>query len=56
MMVDAGGLGAFGPLARHEATLERRPLKALRELERLQAARAGREVSVPLAVDAQSGE
>ncbi len=51
MMLDAGGLGAFGQLARHEAAIERGMLRALHELERLQAARAGREVPVPTVVE-----
>ena len=50
-MMDAGGLGAFAQLARHEAAIERSMLRALHELQRLQAARAGVEVSVPLAID-----
>lgn len=51
VMVDAGGLGAFTQLARHEAAIERSMLKALHELQRLQAARAGVEVPLPVAID-----
>ena len=51
MMVDAGGLGAFAQLARHEASIERSMLRALHELERMQAARHGRDVPLPVAVD-----
>lgn len=51
VMVDAGGLGAFAQLARHEAAIERSMLRALHELQRLQAARAGVEVPVPVVVD-----
>ena len=51
IMVDAGGLGAFAQLARHEAAIERGMLRALHELERLQASRTGREVPVPTAMD-----
>lgn len=51
VMVDAGGLGAFAQLVRHEAAIERSMLRALHELQRLQAERAGVEVPVPLAVD-----
>ncbi len=51
VMVDAGGLGAFAQIARHEAAIERSMLRALHELQRLQAARTGIEVPVPVAVD-----
>lgn len=51
VMVDAGGLGAFAQLARHEAAIERSMLRALHELQRLQAGRTGVEVPVPVAVD-----
>lgn len=51
VMADAGGLGAFAQLARHEAAIERSMLRALHELQRLQAARAGVRVPVPVAVD-----
>lgn len=45
------GADVLGKLARHEATLEKSLFRAMHELERLQAARAGREVPVPTAVD-----
>lgn len=51
VMADAGGLGAFAQLARHEAAIERSMLRALHEFQRLQAARTGAEVPVPVAVD-----
>lgn len=51
VMVDAGGLHAFAQLARHEAAIERSMLRALHELQRLQATRAGEQVPVPVAID-----
>lgn len=51
VMVDAGGLGAFAQLARHEAAIERSMLRSLHELQRLQAARVGVEVPLPVAID-----
>lgn len=51
VMADAGGPGAFTQIARHEAAIERSMLRALHELQRLQAARTGVEVPVPVAVD-----
>lgn len=51
VMVDAGGVGAFAQLARHEAAIERSMLRALHELQRLQATRAGEQVPVPVAID-----
>lgn len=41
----------FGKLARYESTLERGLTSALHELQRLQAARGGREVAPPVVVD-----
>jgi hypothetical protein len=41
----------FETLVRYEATLDRALYKALHELQRLQAARAGRQVDVPAAID-----
>lgn len=43
------GGDVLGKLARHEAVLEKGVFRALHELERLQAARSGREVPVPAA-------
>jgi len=51
VMVDAGGLHAFTQLARHETAIERSMLRALHELQRLQAARAGEDVPMPVVVD-----
>lgn len=48
---DGNGANAFGKLARYESALERGLTSALHELQRLQAARAGREVAPPVAVD-----
>lgn len=45
------GGDVIGKLARHEAALEKGFYRALHELERLQAARLGREVPVPALVD-----
>jgi hypothetical protein len=41
----------FSKLSRYEAGIERTLFRALHELQRMQAARLGREVSVPTAVD-----
>jgi hypothetical protein len=57
---EASGVGAaFGPasdlltkLSRYETTLERTLYRALHELQRLQAARAGQAVPPPVALDA----
>ncbi len=48
---DSQGSDAFSKLARYDAMLERSLFRALHELERLQAARAGHPVTPPLAVD-----
>ncbi len=42
---------AYSKLGRYEAGIERTCFRSLHELQRLQAVRAGREVSVPAAVD-----
>ena len=42
---------AFSKLSRYETSMERSLFRALHELQRLQAARQGKEVAVPLAVD-----
>ncbi len=46
------GGDAFSKLSRYEAAIERSLYKALHELQRLQAARNGGNVPLPLAVDA----
>lgn len=51
VMADAAGLDAFTRITRHEAAIERSMLRALHELQRLQAVRAGVDVPVPVAVD-----
>ena len=48
---DSGGRDALSKLSRYETSMERSLYKALHELQRLQAARQGKEVPVPLAVD-----
>ena len=48
---ESHGSDAFSKLARYDAMLERSLFRALHELERLQAARAGYPVTPPLAVD-----
>ena len=48
---DGIGANAFIKLSRYEASIERSFFRALHELQRLQAARAGADVSVPVAVD-----
>jgi hypothetical protein len=48
---DCRGLGAFTKLARDERRIERSFYSALHELQRLQAARAGRTVPVPVVAD-----
>lgn len=48
---DAAEADALGKLARYEAALERSLYRALHELQRLQAARAGADVPLPAAVD-----
>ena len=45
------GTNTFFNLTRYETTIERGVLKALHELQRLQAARKGELVPLPLAVD-----
>ena len=48
---DADSANAFSKLSRYETAIERQLYKALHELERLQAARRGANVPVPVAVD-----
>ncbi len=48
---DANGPECLGKLSRYETALERALYKALHELQRLQAIRAGEPVSAPVAVD-----
>ena len=48
---DATGADALSKLSRYETTLERALYRALHELERRQAARAGQSVSAPVVVD-----
>jgi len=48
---DAKGPECLGKLSRYESALERALYKALHELQRLQAARAGEPVPAPVAVD-----
>jgi hypothetical protein len=50
-LADCQGVGAVGRLARDEGRLERGFYKALHELQRLQAARAGRNVPLPVVAD-----
>lgn len=54
---DSAEIEAFGKLSRYEVTIERGMYRALHELQRLQAARAGITVPPPAAVDVTvSGE
>jgi hypothetical protein len=48
---DADRANAFSKLSRYETAIERQLYRALHELQRRQAARAGRNVPAPLAVD-----
>ncbi len=48
---DFAGSNTLGQFRRYEAHIDRTLYKALHELQRLQAARLGRKVSVPLAID-----
>jgi hypothetical protein len=48
---DANNADAFSKLSRYEATIERSLYRALHELQRLQATRAGQSVPLPTAVD-----
>ena len=48
---DATGADALSKLSRYETTLERALYRALHELERRQAARAGQSVLAPVVVD-----
>jgi hypothetical protein len=50
-LLDCQGAGAAGRLARDETRLERGFYKALHELQRLQGARAGRDVPLPVVAD-----
>ena len=50
-MRDARKENALTKLSRYETAMERSLYKALHELQRLQAARQGKEVPVPVAVD-----
>ena len=50
-MREASGADAFSKLSRYETTIERALYRALHELQRLQAARAGLSVPPPVAVD-----
>ena len=51
LIKDATSGNALSKLSRYEVALERSLYKALHELQRLQAARAGKPTSLPLAVD-----
>jgi hypothetical protein len=48
---DSGHENALAKLSRYETSMERSLYKALHELQRLQAARQGKEVPVPVAID-----
>lgn len=50
-MRDSANANALSKLSRYETSMERSLYKALHELQRLQAARQGKDVPVPLAVD-----
>jgi hypothetical protein len=50
-MRDSANANALSKLSRYETSMERSLYKALHELERRQAARQGKDVPVPLAVD-----
>jgi len=49
--VDFAGSNTLGKFRRYEAHINRTLYKALHELQRLQAARLGRKVFAPLAID-----
>jgi hypothetical protein len=51
---DASKCDAFSKLSRYEASIERSLYRALHELQRLQAARAGVNVPPPVAVDVEA--
>jgi hypothetical protein len=48
---DGNGANAFSKLSRYESTIERGLFKAIHELQRIQAARLGKTVSLPITVD-----
>jgi hypothetical protein len=48
---DGNGANAFSKLSRYESTIERGLFKTIHELQRVQAARKGDLVPVPIAVD-----
>jgi hypothetical protein len=50
---DASGPEALSKLSRYESTIERRFYKALHELQRLQAARAGQPIPPPAVVEVE---
>jgi hypothetical protein len=50
-IVDTKRENSLAKLSRHETSIDRSFYKALHELERMQAARQGKEVPLPLAVD-----
>lgn len=50
---DCGNENALAKLSRYETSLERSFYKALHELQRLQAARHGRDVPLPMAMDVE---
>jgi hypothetical protein len=50
---DVSGADAFSKLSRYETAIERSFYRALHELQRLQAARAGANVPLPMAVDVE---
>lgn len=52
-VADSAELNAFSKLTRYEAAIERGLYRALHELQRLQAARGGRNVPLPLTTDVQ---
>ena len=50
---DSARANAFSKLSRYETTSEGGMFRAMHELERLQAARAGQSVSAPVVVDVE---
>ncbi len=48
---DGNGANAFSKLSRYESTIERGLFKTVHELQRIQAARHGKAVPLPIAVD-----
>lgn len=48
---DSNGANAFSKLSRYESTIERGLFKAIHELQRIQAARQGKAVPLPITVD-----